>query len=116
MLAEELMQFARRSWWNDRTGGFGEIANPTNPANLANPDLFLANCSAARVLCRLAALHQDDEYRSVAVIAHQSDYALDARRTLAALESSYRDQAADGALYGVALAEWLAVSGSSTEP
>jgi len=109
MLAEELMQFARRSWWNDRTGGF---AQPANPANLD----FVTNCAAARVLCRLAVLHQDDEYRSVAVIAHQSDYGRDAQRTLEALASSYRDQGSAGAIYGVALSEWLASPASPTNP
>jgi uncharacterized protein YyaL (SSP411 family) len=125
MLAEELIQFARRTWWDATSGGFWRTsnaesqtlnpANAANPANLANPsnpsnrDLFVWNCQAARVLCRLAALHEDPEYRAVAVIAHQSDYAGDATRTLDTLEPGYRDRGLEAAIYGVALGEWLAM-------
>ena len=100
MLAEELIQHARRSWWDAARGGFwGETS----------PDPFFWNCQAARVLCRLAALHEDPEYRAVAVIAHQSDYAADATRTLESLDSLYRERGHQAAIYGVALGEWLAM-------
>ena len=95
MLAEELMQFARRSWWDSTDGGF----------SAGDAESFSANCEAARVLCRLAMLHRDEEYRQVAVIAHASDYADDAARTLRALDGKYQSVGVDAALYGIALGE-----------
>jgi hypothetical protein len=97
MLAEELMQFARRTWWDEVRGGF-----PQAP--------FVSNCESVRVLCRLAALHEDDGYRKAAVVARQSDYACDARRTLESLGLSYRDQGLDAARYGIALEEYLSLT------
>jgi hypothetical protein len=99
MLAEELMQFARRRWWDEERGGFH-----------ANPAPFVSNCESVRVLCRLAALHEDADYRKAAVVAHQSDYADDAKRTLESLGLSYRDQGLDAARYGIALGEYLSLT------
>ena len=99
MLAEELMQFARRSWWDEARGGF-----PASPAP------FVSNCESVRVLCRLAALHGDADYRKAAVVAHHSDYADDAKRTLESLGLSYRDQGLDAAWYGIALGEYLSLT------
>jgi hypothetical protein len=96
MLAEELMQFARRTWWDEVRGGFQ-----------ASPEPFVSNCESVRVLCRLAALHEDIDYRKAAVVAHRADYAEDARRTLESLGLSYRDQGLDAALYAIALGEYL---------
>jgi hypothetical protein len=103
MLAEELMQFARRTWWDDRAGVWA--ADEGGPAS----EHFGTCCRAARVLCRLAALHGDDDYRRAAVIAGGSDYARDAERTLASLAPEYRAQGIAAAIYGVALGEWLAL-------
>ena len=50
-------------------------------------------CEAARVLCRLAALHDDPDYRGAAVIAGGADYRAEASRILAA--ESARARAAD---------------------
>jgi len=99
MLAEELMQFARRTWWDEVRGGFR-----------ANPSPFVSSCESVRVLCRLAALHQDADYRKAAVVARESDYADDAKRTLESLGLSYRDQGIDAARYGVALGEYLSLT------
>src|SRR5260370_643227 len=63
---------------------------------------------AARVLCRLAALHHSGEYRQAAVLAPDADYGRDAALTLTALEPSYRQHGVNGAIYGLALGEWLA--------
>jgi hypothetical protein len=60
MLAEELIQPARR----------------IDVADCAR------DCAAARVLCRLAALHDDGDYRAAAVIAPDADYRADAARIL----------------------------------
>ena len=104
MLAEELMQFARRSWWDEHCGAFVR----GRPAN-QEADRFVGNAEAARVLCRLAVLHQDSEYRALAVIAHASDYDADARRTLEWLAALWSDRPLDAAAsYGLAVAEWLA--------
>jgi hypothetical protein len=100
MLAEELMQHARRSWWDDERGGFRrEIVTGTSD------ERFLAGCLAAQVFCRLAALHQDPEYRQIAVIAQQSDYAADAGRALDSLAEECRTIGIGAASYGLALTE-----------
>jgi uncharacterized protein YyaL (SSP411 family) len=101
MLAEELVQHARRAWWHERRGGFHEAAGGDPLAHL------IVNCSAARVLGRLAVLLEDERYRAAAVFAAGSDYRADAERTLASLASSYRDHGADAAPYAVALDEFL---------
>lgn len=90
MLAEELMQFAQR----------------TNPEPGASDlERFIARSEAARVLCRLAKLHEDADYRQVAVIAVSADYADAAKRTLAELACTYADYGADAAIFGIALGE-----------
>lgn len=91
MLAEELIQVARREPWDE--------------------DL-LVNCDAARVLCRLAALHADEDYQQAAVIAADVDYRADASRMLdaQAVRAIERDGGAtldESAAYGLALREWL---------
>jgi hypothetical protein len=87
MLAEELMQTSARV-----SAGRG----------------FTIECEAARVLCRLAALHDDDDYRAAAVIAPDANYRADASRVLAAL--SPRARAEDAPIYGLALSELLALN------
>ena len=87
MLAEELMQTSTRM--------------------SAAPD-FTMGCEAARVLCRLAAVHDDAGYRAAAVIAPNADYRGDASRLLAAL--SPRARAEDAPIYGLALSELLALN------
>ena len=88
MLAEELMQSANRFAWN--TSGFG------------------ANCAAASVLCRLAALHADEDYCRAAVITVGANYRNDAARVLAAQAS--HACGVDAAAYGLALGEYLALT------
>src|SRR5437867_2974459 len=88
MLAEELMQLSR---------GDAET----------HPDRVLT-CEAIRVLCRLAALHDDDAYRGAAVIATAADYRGDAERLLERLSAGVADCDADAAIYGIALGEWRA--------
>ena len=92
MLADELMQSVLR----------------TPPEEPDSRDVPVAlNCEMARVFCRLAALHRDGEYRRTAVLSVDEDYAADARRTLAALAPSVREQGVEAAPFGLALAEWL---------
>ena len=101
MLAEELMQFARREWWDAARGCFRHATpEPDDPRGS-----FLANCQAARVFCRLAALHGDPDYRQHAVIAEQADYAGDAASTLDALSADYAQVGLDAAVYGLAVFE-----------
>ena len=85
MLAEELVQTAQRS---------GE------PSDAASA------CRAARVLCRLAALHGDDEYMRAAVVAAGADYRGDSERLLAAHAARALETPRTAALYGLALAHW----------
>jgi hypothetical protein len=87
MLAEELMQSARRTSWDDEP--------------------FRLNCRAAVVLCRLSSLHADDGYRAAAVVADGADYHADAGRVLDALSARLADTGFERAEYGLALNEWL---------
>ena len=82
MLAEELMQTVRA------------------------PEDFAMCCEAARVLCRLARLHDDAEYRGAAVIKPGANYRADAERILARASMWLDDPAVDPARYGLALDEW----------
>jgi len=92
MLAEELMQASARV--------------------SAGRD-FTIECEAARVFCRLAAVHDDDDYRAAAVIAPGADYRADASRMLAAL--SPRARIEDAPIYGLALSELLALTVESPD-
>jgi len=88
MLAEELIVFARRE--------------PSLDAGLD------VHCAAARVLCRLAVLHDDPGYRGAAVIAGGANYRAEAARILAEqspLVSSATTSTA--AAYGLALLDLL---------
>jgi hypothetical protein len=100
MLAEELVQFARRTLWDDKRVAFRATSEE-------DAEAFVLNCEAVRVLCRLAALHHDDDYRHVAVVAVGADYRSDAQRILTAQASSaHARDLADTAAYGLALAEF----------
>ena len=88
MLADELMQSVLRT---------------PHPADVS----FALECDAARVFCRLAVLHRDEEYRRTAVLSVDTDYAESARRTLVALAPSVHQLGVGAAPFGLALAEWL---------
>jgi hypothetical protein len=105
MLAEELMLFARREWWDAASGCFRPA--PLEPSD--RRQAFIANCQAARVFCRLAALHGDADYRQHAVIARQADYASDAARTLNSLSTDYQRIGLDAAVYALAVCELRAL-------
>jgi hypothetical protein len=90
MLAEELMQHVQRDPWDDRD--------------------VVVHCEAARVFCRLAALHDDPGYRGAAVIAAGANYRGDAARLVTKLSPHARDASpADAAAYGLALRELFAL-------
>ena len=94
MLAEELVEYARRQWWDgDR---------------FASQAPFEAQCDATRVFCRLAALHRDPDYRASAIVG-SADYAADAERALAALVPVSREQGDRAAICGLALIELFAL-------
>jgi uncharacterized protein YyaL (SSP411 family) len=95
MLAEELVQVARRRSWDDHRGAFDAS--------------FAVNASAAQLMCRLAALHRDAGYASAAVIASHATYARDVERILSWLEPIARAHGADVAEYGMALLDWFAL-------
>jgi len=92
MLADELMQSVLRT-------------PPEEPDGCDAP--VMLNCELARVYCRLAALHCDDDYRRTAVLPVDEDYAADAGRTLNALAPAVRGWGVEAAPFGLALAEWL---------
>ncbi len=102
MLAEELVQAARRRYWRDSAGCF-------ETAGVTHRDLFRLNCEGARLLCRLAALHRDPDYRAAAVIRDEAAYADDAARILEAYAEDVAALGAAAAVYGLALGERLAL-------
>ena len=68
----------------------------------------VVQCERARVLCRLAALHDDPGYRGAAVIAAGADYRNAASRMLAAQSDAARaGTPSEAAAYGLALRELL---------
>jgi uncharacterized protein YyaL (SSP411 family) len=99
MLAEELLQFSRRTCWSEAEGLFrGEPATR-----------FVVNCEAARLLSRLADLHGDDDYRKSAVTAVDADYERDVERVLSALTLKRQSEdLATAAAFGVVLHDFLA--------
>jgi hypothetical protein len=100
MLADDLMQFARRCWWDGEQGGFRDSLHQEGGL-----PWFAANCEAARALCRLAHLYAEPEYRQAAVVADDCDHAADARRTLARLAPVAMRHGLAGAVFGLALDE-----------
>jgi hypothetical protein len=107
MLAEELMTGAVRGWWNERDGAF--LPEPDASERPACSELsgFTVNCAAARVLCQLGALHADPDYRTMAAVGQQVDYADRAERLLSSLDEVYQQFGIDSAPYGLAIEEWL---------
>ncbi len=88
MLAAELIQFAIRKMWDDRTGAFRDrmtVDDPMMP--------FELNCYAACVLSRLAMLTGETGYHDRA------------RRILDSLSSEFRQLDLFGAAYAVAVRE-----------
>jgi hypothetical protein len=95
MLADELVQFARRRWWKDADGAFDAG--------------FAANCTALHVVCGLATLHADAAYRGAAVISPTSSHLDDARRLAAAVRSRAGEHPQHAGDFGRALLEWFAL-------
>jgi hypothetical protein len=86
MLAEELVQHARKTF--------------------ASADVpFALGCDVSAVLARMAMLHQDEGYRTAAVIAPGADYAGDAARILERLAPDAPRHGLAGAVYGLAAGE-----------
>jgi hypothetical protein len=94
MLADELAELVRRRWWNAGCGGLDASVEDS--------------CRAVRVFCRIAALHEDADYRALAVTAPQADRAADARSVLAAHQGAVdRDDIDSAVEYALALQEFL---------
>jgi hypothetical protein len=98
MLAEELMQYARRTLWDQERGGFFDRSAPV----AEDGDIGLlaerikpldTNCEAARALAALATLSERAEYDEWA------------RQALASQTLVYRQHGAHGAAYGLAALE-----------
>jgi hypothetical protein len=102
MLAEELMQYARRTFWNAAAAVFrDELSGPA--------EIFRLNCDAVRTLCALATLHADDQYRRAAVVHPEAAYADDAASLLTSLQTRLPESYGLEGAYGLALIEWLAL-------
>ncbi|MCC7418442.1 MAG: hypothetical protein IT176_14995 [Acidobacteria bacterium] len=100
MLAEELMQFARRTLWDAAASAF-----EARPGSRVHP--FALNGAAARVCCRLAALHGDRLYRETAIVADGADHRAAAAAILDGLSARLSGYGAERAEYALALGEWL---------
>jgi hypothetical protein len=100
MLAEELVQFTRRTLWNDRVAAFCD-------AGLDQHNSLLLNCDAVRVLCRLAALHGKPEYQKAAVLVTGADYRELAFRILTTVGDSHESDPLLSAAFALALDDWL---------
>jgi hypothetical protein len=59
----------------------------------------------ARVLCRLARLHDDEDYRRTAVIARSSDYRAEAKAVLEEVPLPDGERCEDAAMFGLATDE-----------
>jgi hypothetical protein len=95
MLADELLQHARRQWWRSTPGRFDAD--------------FVVNCEGLRALCRMAALHDDHDYRAAAVVAPLSSCAADARRLAEYVSGESGQHPADAAAFGCAMLDWFAL-------
>lgn len=95
MLADELMATIRRREWDEAHGWYGTDVS--------------ANCVAAAVSCRLAALHADADYRARAIVAPGATYQNDAQRLLESVSDGWQHDPARAAEYGLALLEWFAL-------
>jgi uncharacterized protein YyaL (SSP411 family) len=100
MLAEELMQFTRRTLWDEDAGGFFD----RNPPVADEGDVgllgervkpFDLNCEAARTLAALAEISERDEYLGWA------------DQALASQTPVHRDYGVDGAAYALAALDLL---------
>jgi hypothetical protein len=128
MLAEELMVILRRfravpapaATGMPALGATAAVATSTVPvpgSGMIRDELpvmtrtpFVTSCEAVRVLCRLAAVHDNLDYRRRAIIAPDADYRAEAARVLDALgdERAPRGSPPDlrsAAIYGVARLE-----------
>jgi uncharacterized protein YyaL (SSP411 family) len=95
MLAEELMQFSRRTLWDEQSGGFFDRKPPVaedGDVGLLGERLkpFEVNCQAARTLAALAVLSERADYRDWAA------------RALASQTGVYRSYGVHGAAYALA--------------
>jgi hypothetical protein len=101
MLADDLLQFARRRWWDEDEGAYRGAVTAVDPETA----WFVVNCEAARALCRVAYLHADPEYVGAAVVAEGCNHAADAHRVFARLAPVAEAYGLAGAVYGLALDE-----------
>lgn len=113
MLAEELMQYAWRTWWDEDRATFSQHAVAISSSSdciddrgLDPPTPFSASCAAVSVLSHLAALAADADYRSAVVSADGADYGTWARRIVQRLGSTYRTVGAGAVEYGLAIDDW----------
>jgi hypothetical protein len=99
MLADDLMQFAKRRWWDEKNGGYATADGADDRR------WFSANAEAARVLWRLGCLHADPAYRAAAVMADGCDHAADARRVKDRLTPLAERHGLDAAVFGLLVSE-----------
>lgn len=111
MLAEELMQHARRAWWDEAQATFVEASlapaapGPEPPVtDCARSTLFAAATEAAQLLHELARLRRDPDYGATVARIEPVDYERWSRRLLSTLSLSYRTRdLREMAAFGLAL-------------
>jgi uncharacterized protein YyaL (SSP411 family) len=70
---------------------------------------FVLDCEAARVFCRLAALHDNQEYRRAAIVADGAEYWTVAGRILSRLSEGAGSRGVDAAILGLAISDYGAL-------
>jgi uncharacterized protein YyaL (SSP411 family) len=105
MLAEELMQFSRRTLWDEASGGFFDRKAPEAAEGDVGPagervKPFDVNCEAARALAALA------------MVSEQEQYLESARQALASQTPFYRGHGLVGAAYALAALDLQSASAS----
>jgi hypothetical protein len=100
MLAEELIQLAGGPEGPHYVGGPAHYAG--GPEGLDRWSIG-TRCALARALCRLARLHDDEEYRRAAVVAEARDYRAAAAALVDGVVAEELDASEDAALVGIAL-------------
>jgi hypothetical protein len=95
MLADELVQHARRQWWLDDDGRFDAD--------------FSVNCHALSLLSRLGALHADPDYRAAVAVPPRTAHVADARRAADRLAAEASGHPRHAAVFGAAMLDWFAL-------
>jgi len=109
MLAEELMQ-AVRGAGGPQAAHYSLTGGPKGPHYDLTGGPKGPHYELARVLCRLARLHDDEDYKRTAVVARSSDYRGEAKAVLEEIPLPDGERSEDAAMFGLATDELVRTS------